>query len=408
MSISKLIQLNSKLWDFSEGIFCILFLISTFIIPISPKISIKVIIFSLFIALILNRSKFSFRNFISRSWDILLYILILIAGLLWTSDLGVGLRVLETSFSLLAIPVIFGFVTPHKDRFSYRVSQFFIYGTLTASVICLVAALWKFSEVGNLEYFFYYELTASINSHPTYHAYYVIFAITMLLYQLNEGKIARVWVTVLSVVFLFFVLILTSGRTAYAGLLLVFSFFILKSLLEPITSFRWIAVGLIGVMIVLLVALFFGNYFSHVGDYWERLELWRSALKANTSPLFGVGTGDYKSVLNEFYRNAGLEKFAQDSYNSHNQFIQVYFVHGLVGLGSFFILLIRPIYISVIRRKVLGTLLFFPFIIYGLNEVFLDRYQGVVFFLLVHQLIAFDYTNHQQWLQGEQKYSMRV
>ena len=33
-----------------------------------------------------------------------------------------------------------------------------------------------------------------------------------------------------------------------------------------------------------------------------------------------------------------------------------------------------------------GVLVFFPFLIYGVTEVFLGRYQGVIFFALLHQV----------------------
>jgi hypothetical protein len=49
-------------------------------------------------------------------------------------------------------------------------------------------------------------------------------------------------------------------------------------------------------------------------------------------------------------------------------------------------MIVRPIYLSVRNRNILGTLIFFPFLIYGMTEVFLGRYQGVVFFALLHQL----------------------
>jgi O-antigen ligase len=395
--------LGSKLKSNSEQTLRVLFLIAIFTIPIWPKLSTKLIVITLILALILYLPKFSLRFFLSRSWDLFLYILVLLLGLFWTTELVDGFRVLETSFSLLALPILFATVVHREENFIDKIIRFFIYGTLVASLVCLGLAWLRYFETGDTAGFFYYELTGSINSHPTYHAYYVIFAITVFLYQLNEGKVRiHVGLTILLVLFLFFILILTSGRTAYASLLLVFSYFILKSILEPISSTMWVVVILIGLMIAILFVLHSGNYFRNEGDYWERFELWKSALQANTNPLFGVGTGDYKLVLNEFYRQVGLEKFAQGNYNSHNQFIQIYFVHGLVGLISLLILIVRPLYITIRNRITLGTLLFFPFIIYGINEVFLDRYQGVVFFAIVHQLLMNLKSTDQVWPHSDE------
>jgi len=130
-------------------------------------------------------------------------------------------------------------------------------------------------------------------------------------------------------------------------------------------------------------------------DYWERLVLWESALKATPDMIWGVGTGDYKNVLNEYYVSHDLSKFADSSFNSHNQFIEVLFSNGLIGVVSLLLLVGRPLYLSVRNQNVLASLTFFPFIIYGMTEVFLGRYQGVVFFALLHQSFVTYYLSHK-------------
>lgn len=129
-----------------------------------------------------------------------------------------------------------------------------------------------------------------------------------------------------------------------------------------------------------------------LNDSWDRLVLWESAMKANPDLIFGVGTGD-KALLNNYYTSHGLEKFAKENYNSHNQFIQILFTNGVLGLLALLILIARPIYLSIRHQDVLGTLVFFPFLIYGVTEVFLGRYQGIVFFALLHQVfISYYYS----------------
>jgi O-antigen ligase len=126
-------------------------------------------------------------------------------------------------------------------------------------------------------------------------------------------------------------------------------------------------------------------------DFWERFTLWDAALKANPNPIFGVGTGDYKVVLNQYFHSQGLSFFAEESYNSHNQFIQMYFSNGIFGLLSLCIIILRPLYLSFKVQNPLGILIIFPFITYGITEVFLGRYQGVVFFVFCHQLVVAKY-----------------
>lgn len=121
-------------------------------------------------------------------------------------------------------------------------------------------------------------------------------------------------------------------------------------------------------------------------DSWDRMTLWEAVFKANPDPIIGVGTGDYKQELNNYYRSNNLPYYAEQSYNTHNQLLQIYFSQGLVGVSVFLLLIFRLLYRLQKNDLTLGILFFFPFLVYGVNEVFLGRYQGVVFFILIHQV----------------------
>jgi O-antigen ligase len=147
----------------------------------------------------------------------------------------------------------------------------------------------------------------------------------------------------------------------------------------------------------LVSSIDFGNNSSAVDDSWERFALWESAMRATPSILWGAGTGDSK-LLNEYYLTHNLTQFAEGSYNAHNQFIQIFFINGILGLLAVLILIIRPLYLSVKRQNALGILVFFPFLIYSMTEVFLGRYQGVVFFALLHQCFIAYYQSEARSL----------
>jgi O-antigen ligase len=122
-----------------------------------------------------------------------------------------------------------------------------------------------------------------------------------------------------------------------------------------------------------------------LNDSWDRLILWESAIEALPDPVFGVGTGDYKTVLNQYYSDHQMKRFASESFNSHNQLIQLLFSNGLLGVSAFLLMIVRPLYLSYKNENILAMLCFFPFLIYGVTEVFLGRYQGIVFFVFIHQ-----------------------
>ncbi len=330
----------------------------------------------------------------------MLYLLILVVGLLYSEDVNSGLRVLETSFSLFAIPIIFSRTVQLEIIQLREIVLTFIVGLVVACIICLAIATFTYFHNGDIHQFFFYLLTDAIDFQPTYLAYYICFAITILLYFLYY-RISRVprWILVLTILFLFAMLMLTAGRTAYISMLLTLSFFILKFFFEEKSFSNKTIVFLIAIS--LLTGMLVVNHFDlntgylsgeENNDFWERLSLWKAALQANPDFLLGVGTGDYKIVLNEYFVSHGLHHYAKASYNSHNQFIQALFSNGFLGLISVFILIGRPIYLSVKHQNILGILVFFPFLIYGITEVFLGRYQGVVFFAFLHQCFITHYN----------------
>jgi len=322
-------------------------------------------------------------------------------GLIYSEDLSFGLRVLETNFSFLALPIIFDKIKDHNKVKLHEIFYVFTLGLIVASLICLIAAGAQFG--GDVHRFFFNQFVGPLDFQPTYFAYYLIAAISFGLYTLYFEKtfFPRHW-SIVCVAFLFFVLMLTGGLTTFMSALLVLSFFFLKYVLEKRKVIRS---GMFGLVIAMLGSMFAFSFvyqkldsdLTKVTDNWERSVLWKSAISASPNYLFGVGTGDYKKVLNQFYRDHNMLAYADLSYNAHNQFIQVFFSNGFIGLVSVMILLGRPFYMSVKRQYLLGALIFFPFFIYGTTEVFLGRFQGLVFFALLHQLFVVFYEKNSSY-----------
>jgi O-antigen ligase len=358
-------------------------------IPLSSFISIRLLVISLIFSFFI-KSKISFYYLYSHSWDVILYLTLLCFGLIYSDDLDLGLRVLETSFSFLAIPLILFRLTLIDLKAIDRIFQAFLLGVLISSFICFSFAIYRYINESDIQVFFFETFTEVINSHPTYLAYYIIFSITIELYNLYHYRYeTKVFLHFIILFFLFGILILTGGQTAFISMLFVFSFFILKFITEERNGNRKLVIGSIVIMlaVMFLVSLIENNNRSlELNDSWERATLWKSAIVANSNVLLGVGTGDYKIALNDYYLTHNMASFASGSYNAHNQFIQILFSNGILGLISIIIMIVRPIYVGIKTNNVLPILCMFPFLIYGITEVFLGRFQGVVFFALLHQM----------------------
>ena len=368
--------------------FCFVFAISTF-----QYLSTRILILVLVLSFLLTSDKGSWvKKIIHQSWTIGVYILILTAGLIYSQDLTSGFKALETNFSLIAIALIFNHIPDMEGRRLERIAYFFILGLFMSCVIIFVHAIIVYVQTRDFQVFFFYQLTEIIDSHPTYLAYYLILAITFGLYFINyEKQLFHPLISCSLILFFFLVLLLTGGQTAFVSLLLVFSFFILKFFLGDRSRNQKLTVGLV---VIMMTSMFFVSSTLNVKmednltDSWDRFAVWKAAIDANPNILFGVGTGDSKIVLNEYFKRHNLNEYANDSLNSHNQFIHIYLSNGLIGLLALLFMLVRPLYLSFKSSNSLGILVFFPFLVYGMTEVFLGRYQGVVFFALLHQFFV--------------------
>jgi O-antigen ligase len=370
-----------------------------FILPVSQFICIKLIFFTLFFSFLVKRNEQHSSLFVN-ACDNILYLLVMITGLLYSEDAAFGLSVLETNFSFLALPIILYKVGDFNKKKIHQLFQGFALGLISSSLICLANAIIAYVNNNDSHLFFFYELTNVLDFQPTYFAYYLIFAITFGLYLLYFHQVRNYKLILALLLYLFIILMFSGGLTSFISVLLILSFFVLKFWMDEKTIIRYQTFAVVTLMIA---GMFFFSYIykkmddpsAKITDRWERVELWESAIKANPNIWLGVGTGDYKKELNQYYIDHQMPVYARESYNAHNQFLQILFSNGIIGLVALFILLVRPLYLSIRNQNVLGALTFFPFLIYGMTEVFLGRFQGVVFFALLHQAFIALYANNR-------------
>lgn len=369
-----------------------------FSVPLSSFLSVRILVLASLYGLFVSRPSQVFLKLTRYAWDLILFLASLIFGLFYTTDFNSGFQIMETSFSLFALPLVFSFFDPINKSTINKLSLIYLVGLALASLIMIGGSSFRYTESFDVSKFTYYNLTDTLGFQPTYFAYYLSFGICLMLYRLytNQSNIPR-YILLLGILFLFLVLMLTASRTAYLGLLLILSFFILRYFFGESESSTKVTALVSG---FLLLSMLLFNHFDlntsmadvDVGtDFWERFTLWDAALRANPNPIFGVGTGDYKVVLNQYYLSQGMAHFAEGNYNSHNQFIQIYFSNGIFGLLALCVMICRPLYLSFRTQNPLGILIIFPFIIYGITEVFLGRLQGVVFFVFCHQFVVNQY-----------------
>ncbi len=386
------------------------FLAFVFTVPVSETVSIRLLILALVLDLILNRSPHWRFHILRNGWDLLLYFVVLAIGLLYTENMETGWGVLEKSLSFVILPFLISRRRYPGKQTLLTILSTFTGGVFFATILCLGYAVYRDVFLHDPTGYYYDQFTGLIDSHPTYMAYYVCFSIIFLLYLITFEIIGRGIKTFLLIVILFLLsaLMLTGGRTTFISLFMMATFFFLRLLFgdSPLKAkIQGTAVTLLMMLIILFQSPFAHSIFPSViqsrsaspnqikGDSWERMVLWKSAIEASSSPVTGVGTGDYNDVMRTYYTDHNLPQFAEMNFNAHNQFIQVWFTNGLAGALALLLILFRPMLLAVRRQNIIGMLTFFPFLIYGISEVFLGRYQGIVFFVLLHQVFSM-YLHH--------------
>jgi O-antigen ligase len=384
----------------------LLFALFVFLIPISQRLSAGALILLVLVTpLAVKRRKW--MDGVRASWDLIVYFVVLVIGLLYSTDIAQGFRVLETSLSLLAVSFVVGFFSREIDL-KTGIFYPFAAGLWAAGSICLFRAGQAYYGGAGVEAFFFERFTSAIDTQPTYFAYSLIVGIAAGLYVLHYDEVKSKAGIILTVAFLLCNLLLTGGQTTFISLQMILAFFVLKFLLgertKENTLFFLLVLAMMACVFLYTFQLRTLPVFDAVrnqNDYWERWALWESAFKANRDVLLGVGTGDYNAVLNAFYRDHNLGSFAARNTNAHNQYLQSYFMNGVLGLVALLVALARPLHLYARRGSPLGILMIFPFVVYGVTEVFLGRYQGVVLFALLHQwVIARQFSEESRLYRG--------
>jgi O-antigen ligase len=107
--------------------------------------------------------------------------------------------------------------------------------------------------------------------------------------------------------------------------------------------------------------------------------------------LTGVGTGDVQDSLQMAYEQRKFYFASRyNKYNAHNQYIQIFVGHGIVG----FLLLVLSIGIPLFSKKpkeysLLYTYFLLLFAGICCTEVILDTNKGIVWYSLINSIFAF-------------------
>ena len=113
----------------------------------------------------------------------------------------------------------------------------------------------------------------------------------------------------------------------------------------------------------------------------------------NQKIIFGYGEGFSGVELNKLYKNKGYEQLENKNLNSHNQFLQCFLDHGLIGGCTIIFFTIIMLSKSLKTKDYLYSLFLILITINFLTESILETQSGVVFFAVFNTLFFFQWVN---------------
>jgi O-antigen ligase len=395
--------------------FVVLVTLAIITIPLHYRYSsIAIMLLTAFSLFQLKNKKFYFQK--ELVLPVLLYVL-MVVSLAWTIDLKLTTSAIVKELSFLLIPICFFLNPPLSEEGKNKIISYYSYAFLGYSVFYLVKALIRFIITKDTSVFFYHELvTFDVNA--IHVSVYISIAFFWFLLKKTKTSVDK-----LALFVLFISLFFLSSK----NILLVFLFLLGWSLLFILKIKANRLYLLLGMMIVLGIVFsgkikdrflieiesnqasgkmnkeMIGVYNVTIKEAWTKDQFQPNdyfpgtALRVYQARVFTEIIQEDNRIFTGYGLNATDEKikqkriennlyYAYETFNFHNQYIQVFAELGILG----FILLIAMLLINLKNAIKTKHFVHFSFAILMislfLTESFLSRQRGIVFFVLLYCL----------------------
>ncbi|MBK9175716.1 MAG: O-antigen ligase family protein [Flavobacteriales bacterium] len=310
---------------------------------------------------LIDRRPWSHRPLIQLDWRapspwLLLYFLLHVAGMCWTTNQDFGWFDLGIKLPLLVLPLLAmmpGLRPSGRDAALLS----FCFGNAVAVLLFAILATIRIVAADGAGPEEFLSSRFSPGLHPSYFAWYLATALVVLLIGGTGARLPRRWRLVLLLV-LCLGIVLTQSRMGWITLPVVLVWALLHGWND-----RWMRRVL---LLLLLVSVLGGSLLTLLSpgvrarmvDLVEavsaprddagqsaaiRTVVWRSAREVAVAHWpWGTGTGDVKDELVKRYAADGALKASEQRLNAHSQFLQSLVALGLPGLLGLALALVLP------------------------------------------------------------------
>ncbi|UII34295.1 DUF1972 domain-containing protein [Fulvivirga ulvae] len=377
----------------------------------------------------------NYKSFNYKNWLFFAYALSfiwIVVGLFYSNNLDIGIKIIERRFSLIAIPFIL-FSGIFKASYLKEIKIAHVISCSIAMLICIGESIYQnYTEIITLSkaytylnpWYFSNELLVNpLNIHPTYLAMYcglsLFFILSYLISSVNFG-VKKILLIILSLLQFYFIIMLSSRTAIFAvsiGIIYIFikqfnrykfviaalSFFIIASLIG--LNIRYNKVNRIRV----IEALDFSKSFSEnrFGGRSLRINMWKALLDCmDFNPWLGMGTGEVQPYYNRAYERNNLQIAAELQYNAHNQYIEVFMYHGIIGLFFFLFVLFESTRKALICKDYVFTSFLILISLIFATESALHLHKGIMFITFFN--IAFYLRNRSKTISIKSDLKKRI
>ncbi len=334
-------------------------------------------------------------------------------SLLYTENFKAGFGLLETTLSLLVLPIGFLFISTNEVISTQIISgkktflKSFFYSCTILSLLILVCAVSYFDSNDSkilinpfltfLDTNFFW-----MSDHPIYLSLAIALSMLMLPDLIRNKQ--KTYKIIILVCFLFqLVAVIIMSRK---GILISFIFvFCTRVILESRFSIKSILytisfIGIIGIVIVQISADTLKRFrevvdpksYERVEDFSStsiRYYIYDCSLSVSKkSLLFGYGIGDVKAELKDCYKQLSTTLYI-GNYNSHNQYLGVLLYSGLFGLIIFLFSLGFNFRLFFLQNDYFSLSIILLFMLTMFFENILDRQNGVILYSFFINYLAF-------------------
>lgn len=335
------------------------------------------------------------------------YFILLVISLFYSEDKSRAIRLLGTMSSLFVLPLFFLAHGPQTIKFLFKneknCKKVFFYSVL----IFNIATFFYYIEHYKFSLLTHYPTLINMGwfaMHPLYLALLINIALLFSFFLIKD-EFQKKYILLYALgdlILLFFLLILVK-KSPLLNLTVITSLFLFIQMKK--SKIKYMLALIMALCFVVIFMPKLNAKFSQLINIQNikegpktsvniRYSIYPYVFKAiNNAPVLGHGIGDASPVLWEKYR-MDSEFLYKGQYNSHNQFLGIVLMIGVLGLLLFMIPLIKLLYDSFFMENYTLLLLILLFGMTMLVENILEREAGVIFFgFLIYFYSMFNQKN---------------